>query len=63
MSAKRAKKGRDCQSVKTRQRQGTAGIVRALKHARASQRVNTRTCIISNGFKYVPSGFSFIIRF
>ena len=39
MCAKRAKKGRDCQSVKTRLRQGTAGIVQALKHARASQRV------------------------
>ena len=41
MSARRAKKGRDCQSVKTCQRQGTAGIVRALKHASASQRVKT----------------------
>ena len=39
MSAKRANKGRDFQSVKTRQRQGTAGIALALKHARASQRV------------------------
>jgi hypothetical protein len=42
MSTKTAKKGSVHQSIKTRQRQGTVGIVQARQHTRASQRVNIR---------------------
>jgi hypothetical protein len=46
MSAKTAKKGRVYQSAKSRQRQGMAGIVRARKHARSSERVDFITSVL-----------------